>query len=130
MYSSFKENKSVTNFLIALPLSMVVSYSILACKDYVIYKKNNINYNIDLEFFINTMNYFIRDIFNAFSNLFLNTILLPFLSITYIFYIFIVYKIFFTKINFIKKYQILLSTLLFICLWLFLDFYSDVIVSV
>lgn len=130
MYTFFKSNKIVTNFLTALLLSMAISYSIVAYKDYVIYKKNNVNYNIDLEFFINTVNYYIRDVFNAFSNLFLPTILLPFLLIAYIIYIFIVYKIFFTKINFIKKYQVLLSTLLFICFWIFLDFYSDVIVAV
>lgn len=117
------------NILLANFISPVLAYIIIAFNTYVRYKNYESEYSIDLSFYLNTAKYMFQHITGAFPLLFLPTIFLPFLLILYIVYIYIFYKTYASKNNFIKKYQLLLFIILLVLLYLFLDWYSSLIVS-
>lgn len=126
-----KEIKENTNkkLLIALIISSIISYLLIAYYRYAIIKYNNKYFTISADFLINLFDDIIFRIeaMLAFVPVILG--LLPFLLILPVIYFYAFYKVYFSSKPIIIKYKLLLFSIFLISLFWSIFFVGDLWVS-
>lgn len=119
--------------ILAIVISPIISYLIIAYNTYIKYKEHNADFNVSGEFFANEINYMLQHIGIGLEFLFMlasvSPIILIFVLTLVIIYFFVFYKIFTSKILFIIKCRTILFTLMLVSLYLFLEFLSELMIA-
>lgn len=128
-----KDSRQVDNtprkLLVAMVISPIISYLIVAYNTYIKYKKHDTDFNISREFFTNEINYMLQHIASGLEFLFMLASVSSFILILAAIYIFVFYKIFTSKILFIIKCKTILFTLMLVSLYLFLEFLAGFMIA-